>query len=381
VTNEEGDVNKDDIKDVLISEEELMKWSVACLMKAGADEGPARIMCNILLSADKRGHYSHGFNRLDIYYNDIANGIVKPNNEPVILNETTAAALVDGRDGLGGVVAEFSMDLAIKKAKASGIGWVTAKNSNHYGIAGHYAMMAEKVGLCGVSMTNGSPWVTATRSAGARVMSTNPISFTAPGKDGDSMVLDMATSCVAVGKLEVAAVNNSDIPAGWAVDGQGQVTTKPKTAMREGAGLPLGGQEETGGYKGYGLALMVEVLCGVMSGGTWGPNIRHWGRSDKPGGLSHCFLAFDPSVCVPQDGVEDGDPKNFSDRMQELMDTFRGLTPANEEKPVLIPGDPEKTREKNVERTRGVNYSGAQFRRFVQISDKFCVPPPKSLSG
>ena len=187
---------------------------------------------------------------------------------------------MDGGDGLGGVVGEFCMRLAIKKAREAGIGWVTARNSNHFGIAGHYSMMAEREGLLGLSFTNGSPWVTATRSAGARVMSTNPLSFTAPGEQGDSMVLDMATSCVAVGKLEVAAVNGDDIPDGWAVDGRGQVTNNPRTAMREGAGLPLGGGEESGGYKGYGLALMVEVLCGVMSGGAWGPHIRQWARSN-----------------------------------------------------------------------------------------------------
>ena len=184
------------------------------------------------------------------------------------------------------------MRLAIKKAREAGIGWVTARNSNHFGIAGHYSMMAEREGLLGLSFTNGSPWVTATRSAGARVMSTNPLSFTAPGEQGDSLVLDMATSCVAVGKLEVAAVNGDDIPDGWAVDGRGQVTNNPRTAMREGAGLPLGGGEESGGYKGYGLALMVEVLCGVMSGGAWGPHIRQWARSNDH--LVGCHNAESP---------------------------------------------------------------------------------------
>ena len=295
-------------------------------------------------------------------------GIVKPNNDPKVVNESVAAALVDGRDGLGGVVAEFSMELAIQKAKTAGVGWVTAKNSNHYGIAGHYSMMAEREGLCGFSFTNGSPWVTATRSAGARVMSTNPISFTAPGQEGDSMVLDMATATVAVGKLEVAAVNNEAIPSGWAVDGRGRVTNNPKTAMREGAGLPLGGQEETGGYKGYGLALMVEVLCGVMSGGTWGPNIRQWGKCDKPGGLSHCFLALDPGVC--------GD--GFKERMQELMRTFRGLNPAEDDKPVLVPGDPERTRERKVLESGGVRYTGSQYSRFKHFSEKFGVSPPQA---
>ena len=147
-------------------------------------------------------------------------------------------------------MSQFCMELAIKKAKEAGVGWVTARNSNHFGIAGHYSIMAQREGLLGLSFTNGSPWVTATRSRGARVMSTNPISFTAPGSGGDGLELDMATATVAVGKLEVAAVKGEEIPACWAVDGEGRETRDPRRAMREGAGLPLGGQEETGGYKG-----------------------------------------------------------------------------------------------------------------------------------
>ena len=180
----------------------------------------------------------------------LCSGACRPNLPPVILNETVAAGFVDGQDGLGGVVSQFCMELAIRKAKEAGIGWVTAKNSNHFGIAGHYSMMAQQEGLLGFSFTNGSPWVTATRSKGARVMSTNPIAFTAAGQEGDGLVLDMATACVAVGKLEVAAVRGEEIPPSWAVDGGGRETRDPRTAMREGAGLPLGGAENTGGYKG-----------------------------------------------------------------------------------------------------------------------------------
>ena len=237
--------------EVLVTESSLLEWAVACHSKAGADEAPARTHTCIILAADKRGHYSHGFNRLDIYCNDIKSGVCKPNQVPVVDNETAAAALVDGRDGLGGVVGEFAMKLAIEKAKSAGVGWVTARNSNHFGIAG----------LIGFSFTNGSSWVTATGSAGARVMSTNPIAFAAPGCGGDSVVVDMATAAVAVGKIEITAVNKQDLPHGWAVDGSGSVTTDPRTALQEGAGLALGGLEETGGYKGYGLAMMIDILC------------------------------------------------------------------------------------------------------------------------
>ena len=357
----------DDDYEVLVSEEVLLDWAVNCLCKAGAEEGPARTQAKILLAADKRGHYSHGFNRLDIYCNDIISGVCQPNNTPVVENDKLAAALVDGRDGLGGVVGEYAMNVAIEKAKLTGVGWVTAKNSNHFGIAGHYSMMAERQGLIGFSFTNGSSWVTATRSAGARVMSTNPIAFAAPGVEGDSVVVDMATAAVAVGKIEIAAVTKQDLPHGWAVDGGGSVTTNPRTALREGAGLPLGGLEETGGYKGYGLAMMIEILCGVMSGGTWGPNIRPWGNTDQPGNLSHCFIVLDPAVCGTQ----------FQARLQSMVDMFRNLEPSNPSKPVLVPGDPERNNEKMVKDNGGVKYSKLQFQRFVGFSKKMEVECPK----
>ena len=293
-------------------------------------------------------------------------GACKPNLPPLILKETAAAGFVDGQDGLGGVVAQFSMELAIKKAKEVGVGWVTARNSNHYGIAGHYSMMAQREGLLGFSFTNGSPWVTATRSAGARVMSTNPISFTAPGEAGDGLVLDMATATVAVGKLEVAAVRGEEIPPCWAVDGEGRETSDPRTAMREGAGLPLGGGEQSGGYKGYGLALMVEILCGVMAGGAWGPHIPHWGQSASPGGLSHSFIVLDPAICG----------ENFAQNLQTLLDTFRDLSPADPSLPVLVPGDPERSKEAEARQAGGIIYSAAQFERFLEFSRKFQVLPP-----
>ena len=243
---------------------------------------------------------------------------------------------------------------------------MTASNSNHFDIAGHYSMMAEKEGLIGFSFTNGSSWVTATRSAGARVMSTNPIAFAAPGCGGDSVVVDMATAAVAVGKIEIAAVNKQELPQGWAVDGSGSVTTDPRAALREGAGLPLGGLEETGGYKGYGLAMMIEILCGVMSGGTWGPNIRQWGKTDQPGNLSHCFIVLDPSVCGT----------GFQDRLQSMADMFRNLEPRDPCKPVMVPGDPERFKEKTVQDNGGVKYSKLQFDRFVGFSNNLNVSCP-----
>ena len=334
-------------EDVVVSEANLLAWATTCLEVAGAGPEVAAAQAELLLAADRRGHYSHGFNRLGVYVRDIQAGACRPAAVPQVVNETAAAALVDGGAGLGAVIGEFAMKLAIRKAREAGVGWVTVRNSNHFGIAGYYSAMAEREGMVGIAMTNGTPWVAATRSRGQRLLSTNPIAFSAPGVDS-GICLDMATSAVAAGKIEVAAVRGEAMPEGWAVDGQGRDTTDPKEALREGAGLPLGGRETTGGYKGFGLALMVEVLCGVMSGGPWGPEVRAWGATGgEPGGLGHCFLALDPGVC----GGE------FPGRVEEVVGVVRGLEPREEEEPVLVPGDKERAEEEAVRSRGGVLYS------------------------
>lgn len=356
-----------DEDEILVSEKEMVDWGISCLEAAGAHREHAAKQVKVLLSADRRGHYSHGFNRLNLYVDDIKNGLCFPNSAPVVEKETLAAALVDGQDGLGAVIGEFCVDLAVEKARQCGVAWVTAKRSNHFGIAGHYSARAAEQGMVGMAFTNGSPWVTATRAKGSRVLSTNPLSLAAPGCEGDGFLLDMATSAVAMGKLEVAQVRGEQIPEGWAVDGQGQMTRDPELAMREGAGLPLGGAESTGGYKGYGLAMMVEVLCGVMTGDTWGPNIRQWPNTEGKADLSHCFLVLDPTVCG----------QGFQTRIQEMLQTSRNLEPVCASKPVLAPGDPERQNEAQVEREGGIRYGIRQWDKMMQVSNALGQQQPK----
>lgn len=157
-------------------------------------------MADLLIEADYRGHFSHGMNRLEMYINDLQAKTTDGNAVPFILKETPATAWVDGNNALGAVVGNFCMDLAMKKAKETGVGWVAAKGGNHYGIAGWYALKAIEQGLIGMSVTNTSPLMSPTRSKSA-ALGTNPISVGAPGLNGDSFVLDMATTAVAVGKV------------------------------------------------------------------------------------------------------------------------------------------------------------------------------------
>ncbi|KAK7508680.1 hypothetical protein BaRGS_00000246 [Batillaria attramentaria] len=264
---------------IVIPREELHAFVVRSLEKVGAKTSHARDLADLLVAADYRGHFSHGLNRLEFYMMDLVTKFVAVDAEPEIVKQTVATALVNGNNLYGPVVGKFSMDLAIKKAREAGIGWVTCKGSNHFGIAGYYSIRAMEQGLLGMAFTNTSPKLVPTR-ARTQTLGTGPISVSAPANNGDSMVLDMATTVVALGKVEVKNTLQEQIPLGWGVDTEGKPTTDPKIVLGDGGLMPLGGAEETSGYKGYGLGLMVEVFCGILSGATFGPFIRNWALHD-----------------------------------------------------------------------------------------------------
>src|SRR2546428_8231308 len=229
---------------------------------------------------------------------------MKPKDQRRVIRETKATALLDGGQSLGQVVGKRGMDLAIRKARDTAVGVVAVRNSNHYGIAGYYSLMALEHDLIGVSMTNAGPLVVPTFGR-TSILGTNPISLAAPAMKEKAFVLDMATSTVPRGKVEVYNRLGQPMPHGWAVDETGRSSTDPARvlnalAKRLGGGLlPLGGEgEELGGHKGYGLALMVDVLCGVLSGAATGLE----GHADvkKPDG-GHFFLGLQPNPLRPLD--------------------------------------------------------------------------------
>lgn len=286
-----------------------------CFVACDVPEKHADLMADLLVTADYRGHFSHGMNRLEMYIHDLLLKSTDGAAEPKIIKETPATAWVDGCNGLGAVVGRFCMDLAIKKAKTVGVGWVCAKGSNHYGIAGWHTLHAEKQGLIGISMTNTSPLMCPTRSTKA-ALGTNPISVSAPAKDGDSFQLDMATTAVAVGKIELQRRKGEPIPAGWAQGTDGQVTTDADVAFNASCLMPLGGGEITSGYKGYGLGAMVELFCGISAGSHFATHVRKWtvsGNEEQEADLGQVFIAVDPNCFAP----------GFEDRVSELNNILR----------------------------------------------------------
>lgn len=229
---------------------------------------------------------------------------IQPVDESRVIKETKATALIDAGQSLGQVAGYRAMEVAIRKARDTAVGVVAVRNSNHYGIAGYYAMMALEHDLIGVSMTNSAPLVVPTFGRTA-ALGTNPISVAAPASKEKPFVLDMATSVVPRGKIEVLDRAGTPMPLGWAVDKTGRGSNDPKAvldamAKRLGGGLlPLGGEgEDLSGHKGYGLALLVDVMSGVLSGAATG--LRSYADERKPD-VGHFFMALDPAAFRPID--------------------------------------------------------------------------------
>src|SRR5213596_4270662 len=305
---------------VTIHEKPLRHFCEQVLMKLGVPAEDARVTTDVLVVADLRGIDSHGVARLGRYVSGLKEGFMKPTDQSRMIKETKATALLDGGQSLGQVVGTRAMNLAIRKAKDTAVGVVAVRNSNHYGIAGYYSLMALEHNLIGVSMTNAGPLVVPTFGR-TSILGTNPISLAAPASKEKPFVLDMATSVVPRGKLEVYDRLKKKMPLGWAVDATGKGTSDPHIVLdalskRLGGGiLPLGGEgEEHSGHKGYGLALMVDVLCGVLSGSATGLGVDV--DKAKPN-VGHFFMAIDPAAFRQLDGF-----KRDMDRLaRELKDS------------------------------------------------------------
>lgn len=291
------------MEEVFVGVNNLKEFVSGIFQKIGVKKKYADITADILVAADRRGIDSHGVQRLKRYVLDIKGGRIIPNNGPKILKETPVSLLVDGQAGLGQVIGYLTMEKVIKKAKKKGMCFAAVKNSNHYGIAAYYAMMALPHNLIGISLTNAAPLVIPTFGKDM-VFGTNPLSIAVPAKNEKPFVLDMATSTVPRGKLEVYARMGKKIPKTWATDENGNPTDDPERVLknlleRKGGGLlPLGGaEEEDGGHKGYGLAVAVDILSGVLSGGAYGLYVY----KEKYPNVCHFFGAINPEIFIPLD--------------------------------------------------------------------------------
>jgi LDH2 family malate/lactate/ureidoglycolate dehydrogenase len=313
---------------------------LAILDAWGMPRDLAEITAEIMAETDLSGVDSHGISMLMMYERQYRDGLLRLDARPKVVKEAAAVALVDGGAGLGHPAADFGMKLAVKKAKAGGIGAVGVRNSHHFGAAGWYALLAQRQGCLGlVASTARTLLMVPTRGA-LPVLGTNPIAFAAPGKREPPLLLDMATTTVAGNKVKVYELNGKMLPEGWVVDGAGRPIRDAAEAMEylyrrpDGGITPLGGTEGQGSHKGYGLAMMVQALAGTLTGGAF-PALHN--RERKPGdpdNIGHFFLAIDPKAFLDE-GV-------FEEELDLALGVLRGTPAAEPGKPVLIPGDPER---------------------------------------
>jgi len=309
--------------------------------KLGVADEDARITADILISADLRGVDSHGMAHLRRYAQGLSNGRIQPRPEVQVIHETPVTARIDAGAGLGHPVSYRAMARAIDKANKFGAGFVAVRNSNHFGIAGYYAMMALDHDCIGMAMTNAGPIVVPTFGRHG-ALGTNPIALAAPAGEEWPYVLDMATSIVACGKLEIASRLGLPIPPGLAVDETGAPCNDPNRVMEHirgmsGSGIqPLGGAgEEKGGHKGYGLALLVETMSAVLSGAACGLDVHRATTSDRtrPPNLGHFFGAWRVDAFRPL--------AEFKAAMDDLERQVRATPKATGENRIYIPGEKE----------------------------------------
>ena len=280
-----------------------------------------------------------------MYVNEVKTKTVNIKDEnPEILNETASSIHLDGKNLIGVVSAEYAMNLAIDKCKngGQGISMVALKNGNHFGIAGHYGLMAVEKNLIGMAFTNTSPLVVPTRGS-ENMLGTNPIAFFA---SKDDFHLDMATSAVALGKIEMKRRLGQPTPEGWMVDKKGNLSTDPNDFHGL---LGLGGYEETSGYKGYGLGAMTDILCGVLAGANYSNQIRRWDQEFvEPANLGQNFICINPEFFNPN---YQQDIKNFSDNLRNS----RPIEGTDDK--VILPGD--KARKHAEENSEVIEYQEA----------------------
>ncbi|HTX55832.1 MAG TPA: Ldh family oxidoreductase [Candidatus Acidoferrales bacterium] len=316
----------------LTTEDKLKHFIVEVLERSGVARDHAQVVADVLAEADLRGIESHGVARLESYYvGRIRSGHLNPQPNYRVVRESKTSIVFDADNGLGHPVSKMAMEAVIAKANEYGSAFGAVRNSNHYGIAGYYAMMALPHDMIGISSTNSVKYAAAT--FGREVtLGTNPFAFAVPAGNEPAFVLDFATTTVPKGKIEVYKRKHKELEPGWAIDTQGNMTEDPDEALR-GALLPLGGfGTEGGGHKGYGLGLLADILCGVLSGGCFGPTLP-FADETKQGAISHWFGAF------RVDGFRD--VADFKEDMDVELRYYKESAVARGAQRIMVAGEPE----------------------------------------
>ncbi|HSB04659.1 MAG TPA: Ldh family oxidoreductase [Thermodesulfobacteriota bacterium] len=312
-----------------IKPEELKKVAIEILKGFQATEEEAAVVAECLIHADRRGIDTHGVYFLTLLAKRVKEGMIQIPTHIEIVRDDSATGLIDGGNGLGQVAAHRAMEMSIEKARRFGMGSIAVRNTNHIGILAFYTLRIAEQGMVGIVMCNGAasmpPWGGAEPFFG-----TNPISFSLPGS-GEPVVLDMSSSLVARGKIRRAERMKESIPLGWALDQNGEPTTDPSAAMK-GTLVPIGGP------KGYGLALMVDVLAGLLSGSQFGPQVKTFHQPLGPTGVGVLIMAIDVNRFMPI--------QQFKRLMESYGDSIKKSRKAKGVSRIYLPGEIESEKDK-----------------------------------
>ncbi len=351
---------------VVVSASTLQAFITSVLQAMKMPRRQADITAELMVRTDLRGVDSHGIGMLPRYHEWWREGFIVPDAEPTVERDDLATGLMDGQKGLGHYVSSLAMDRAIEKARTYGVGIVVVRNSNHFGAAANYSMMALTHDMIGLSATNSAYMAMVPTFGRVAKLATNPISFAAPCARQAPFVLDMATTTVAVGKLTIASRWKKPIPAGWALDDRGHPTSDAVEALKHRLLTPLGGMREVGGHKGYGLGVMVDILSGILGGGVYGNLFwREKMNERQMHNVGHAFAAIDPARFRP---IEE-----FKKEMDDMCEALKSSPRAEGQERIYVAGEPEAETERQ-RRRDGIPVAPALVEQCDAVASSLGVP-------
>lgn len=339
----------------IVSLEELRRFAINALKRSGLRDEDASTIADVLITTDTFGVLSHGTRNLYEYILKIRAGGLDPLAVPKVEAEMPSWAILNGNAAFGMVCACKAMSIAIHKARETGIAYVGVHNSCHFGAAGYYANMAASEGLIGIAMSNTDPNMSIPNSSGVAI-GNNPLAFAIPYRNGRTIFLDIAMSNVAALKVILAKEKGEKVPLGWLVDRNGLPTTNPSKFPNESFLTPLGS------HKGYGLAVLVELLSSVLTGAAMLDQVTSWNLSiERKNNTGHAFIALDPGLMVPR--------QSFQERVCMLADMLKSKPRAREEDEILLPGEIEWNRREAVLREGKLPLTDAMTDSMEKLSE------------
>ncbi len=343
-------------KDICLQNNDLLEFCTKIFIKVGLSRDDAFTVADSLVFANMRGIDSHGVMRLLTYVLRLEKGGSKAKPNIRVLTERPALALIDGDSGMGQVVGKYAIELAIKKAKESGVGFIGVRGSAHYGAASYYSVKIAQEGMIGFSSSN-TTQNTAAWGGAKKIIGNDPLSIAVPYQEGKPLVLDISMSQVAGGKIKLAVKNNQKVPLGWGIDKFGRMTDNPNEIIEGGARLPFGE------HKGYGLAVMLEILNGVLTGAGMLSQITSWSKyPENPTNLGHSFAAIDISSFMSI--------TEFQQRLEWLVREIKSSPPMEGFKEVFLPGEIEIRAEKE-RRENGIPIPQKVWLELLALAKKY----------